>query len=73
MAVLDMILTSIDWDAKFPLAKVTMLPKGVSDHNPLLIDFGGQDEFREHLFRFEKWWLQMEGFADLVKAHTLTL
>jgi hypothetical protein len=40
MTTLDRILISIDWDAKYPLAKVKMLPNGVSDHNPLVIELG---------------------------------
>jgi hypothetical protein len=40
MATLDRILITVHWEAKYPLAKVTILPKGVSDHNPLLIRFG---------------------------------
>jgi hypothetical protein len=40
MAALDRILVSIDWDAKYPLARLIMLPKGVSDHNTLRITFG---------------------------------
>lgn len=58
MATLDRILVSIEWDSKYPLAKVQMLPKGVSDHNPLLINFGGRIMVKDPLFRFEKWWLE---------------
>jgi hypothetical protein len=44
MVVLDKILINVQWDAKYPLAKVDMLPKGVSDHNPIRIEFGGRIE-----------------------------
>jgi hypothetical protein len=40
MSTLDRVLASVQWDAKYPLARVKTLPKGVSDHNPLLITFG---------------------------------
>jgi hypothetical protein len=40
MVVLDRVLASVDWDAKHQLAKVSILPKGMSDHNPLVIRFG---------------------------------
>jgi hypothetical protein len=40
MAKLDRILASVDWEKKYPLAQVKMLPKVVSDHNPLKIHFG---------------------------------
>jgi hypothetical protein len=67
MAKLDRILVSIEWDIKYPLAQVTMLPKGVSNHKPLKITFGEKDQSREPIFRFEKWWLEIEGFADIVR------
>jgi hypothetical protein len=40
MAKLDRILVSVNWDAKYPTSQVTMLPKGVSDHNHIRITFG---------------------------------
>jgi endonuclease/exonuclease/phosphatase family metal-dependent hydrolase len=40
LATLDRVLVSVHWKVKYPLAKVTMLHKGVSDHNPLAISFG---------------------------------
>jgi hypothetical protein len=64
MAALDRILVSIDWDAKYPLARLIMLPKGVSDHNALRITFGDKLQVKEPLFRFEKWLLEMD---DLMK------
>jgi hypothetical protein len=66
MATLDRILASVEWKSKYPLAQVTMLSKGVSDHNPLLITTRGEGVSKDPLFRFEKWWLQVEGFAEMV-------
>jgi hypothetical protein len=43
-----------------------MLPKEVSDHNPLRITFGRKANIKEPLFRFEKWWLQCDDFAKVV-------
>jgi hypothetical protein len=67
MAVLDRILVNVEWDSKFPLSKVKVLPKGCSDHNPLSISFGDDLRSKEHVFRFEKWWLEVDGFGDLVR------
>jgi hypothetical protein len=67
MAKIDRILVSVDWDNKYPLAKMTVLPKGVSDDNALLIEFGGRRVIKDPLFRFEKWWLEMDGFKEVVK------
>jgi hypothetical protein len=66
MAKLDRVLVSVDWENKNPLAKVTVLPKGVSDHSPVLIDFGGGIQQKDHMFRFEKWWLEIDGFTEMV-------
>jgi hypothetical protein len=64
---LDRILDSVDWDSKCPSARVTLLPKEVSDHNPVRISFGDRAQFKEPVFRFEKWWLEIEDFANLVQ------
>jgi hypothetical protein len=61
MAFLDITLVNTEWDAVYPIAKVIMLPKEVSDHNALKVTFG------DHMFRFEKWWLEVKGFEDIVK------
>jgi hypothetical protein len=45
LAKLDRILISTDWEATFPLVRVLALPKGTSDHNPLLIDSGENCSF----------------------------
>jgi exonuclease III len=67
MAKLDRILCSVDWDSKYPLAQVKFLPKGVSDHNPMGIDFGNRGQKKDHLIRFEKWWLEVKDFEALVR------
>jgi hypothetical protein len=66
MATLDRILASVQWEAKYPLARVKILPKEVSDHNPLLITFGEKLAGGDHIFRFEKWWFKNDGFENLV-------
>jgi hypothetical protein len=40
MATLDRVLASIEWNEKYPLASVNVLPRATSDHNPLIIEFG---------------------------------
>jgi hypothetical protein len=45
---------------------VKILPKGVSDHNPLLITFGEKLAGGDYIFRFEKWWFKKDGFENLV-------
>jgi hypothetical protein len=67
MAVLDRILLNTKWDSKFSLSKVNILPRGCSDHKPLNICFGEKIRAKDHVFRFEKWWLEVEGFEELVR------
>jgi hypothetical protein len=67
MATLDRVLVSTQWEAKYPLDRVTNLPRGVSDYNPLLLNFGDKDKKKAYTFRFENWWLEIESFEDMVK------
>jgi hypothetical protein len=67
MAILDRALVSTEWDAEYPLTNVVTLPKGVSDHNPIKITFGRRVAAKNPVFRFEKWWLQEEGFKEMIK------
>jgi hypothetical protein len=39
----------------------------VSDHNPFLIDLGGEIQIKDQMFKFEKWWLEVNGFAEVVR------
>jgi hypothetical protein len=38
--------------------RVTALSKGISDHNPLLVDSGDNCSISRKRFRFDKWWLE---------------
>lgn len=67
MATLDRILVSVEWEAKYPMAKVNILPKEVSGHNPVMINRGGTKKPIDPIFRFEKWWLEVAEFPALVR------
>jgi hypothetical protein len=53
MATLDRVLVTTHWDAKYPLFMTKILPRGVSDHNPVMITFGEKAGCGP-MFRFEK-------------------
>jgi hypothetical protein len=57
----------VEWDSKYPTTRMIMLPKGVSDHNPLKVSFGEKASFKEPIFRFEKQWLKLDDFTNVVK------
>jgi hypothetical protein len=46
--------------------RVATLSKGISDHNPLLIDSSDNCSISKKRFRFEKWWLERSDFKELV-------
>jgi hypothetical protein len=66
---LDRILTTVDWEQKFPLVSVRALSRtgSGSDHTPLLIDSGikAHNE-NQPRFSFELFWFRQEGFYDMV-------
>jgi hypothetical protein len=67
LEVLNRALVNVEWNSRYPLSNLKILPREISDHNPIRISFGEPSSNSEHVFRFEKWWLDTEGFEDLVK------
>jgi hypothetical protein len=67
LAKLDRIFVPTDWEAAFPLVRVSALPKNISGHNPLLVDTGANCSIATKKFRFEKWWLERSDFMDMVE------
>jgi endonuclease/exonuclease/phosphatase (EEP) superfamily protein YafD len=67
MARLDRVLASVEWEIRYPLSKVTLLPEGCSDHNPLRIEFGNKSQNKKNIFIFEKWWFEMKDFEGVVQ------
>ena len=64
---LDRVLVSTDWELKFPLATVIALNREISDHTPLLLDTGEENQASSHSrFKFELSWLLTEDFFDIV-------
>jgi len=64
---LDRGLANVAWRLAFPEAFVEVLCRLHSDHNPLLLRFGGLPINRGiRPFRFEATWIDHEDYADLV-------
>lgn len=64
---LDRILTSVDWEQKFPLVTVRAMPRAISDHTPLLVDSGDATHAgNKNTFSSELAWFERESFVDLI-------
>jgi len=64
---LDRVLTSVDWEHKFPFVTVRALQRGTLDHTPLLVDSGDASHVgNKNTSSFELAWFEKEGFLDLV-------
>jgi hypothetical protein len=63
---LDRILISTDWELKFPRVTPQSLPRGISDHTPLLLDMGSPSQPNKCTFKFELAWLFKDGFHEKV-------
>ena len=62
----DRFLYSFPWDEMFTQIRQSSLPSLGSDHNPILLTCGN-DNFKKSYFKFEKWWLNVEGFKEKVQ------
>jgi hypothetical protein len=50
----------------FPAVSLKSLPRVESDHTPLVLDTGAFSPPAVKQFRFEKWWLEVKGFSEVV-------
>ena len=65
-ALLDRCFCTNAWNAHFTLAKLSSLSRVYSDHNPLLLDTQAVVFPISKLIKFDKTWLEYDGFYDLV-------
>ncbi|KAG5622396.1 hypothetical protein H5410_007614 [Solanum commersonii] len=63
---IDRILISDEWDDNFGNLKQLPLQSLSSDHIPIAL-LGGSWKKNKNYFKFENWWLEIEGFIDRVK------
>jgi hypothetical protein len=66
LATLDRVFVSTCWENMFLAVSLRSLLRVGSDHTPLLLDFGAFSPPVVKQFRFEKWWLEVEGFKEVV-------
>jgi exonuclease III len=66
MTRIDRALVSIDWDLQYPDVLMQALSSTLSDHAPLHISLSAALRPKRR-FRFELFWLKLEGFDHAVK------
>ncbi|KAG5607821.1 hypothetical protein H5410_029313 [Solanum commersonii] len=62
---LDRFLYSIEWEEFFKNTKQMVMPRVTSDHCLILLQCGDWLKQRSY-FKFENWWLEIDGFRELV-------
>jgi exonuclease III len=65
-SVLNRVLVSPVWETNFPLMSLCAEPSIGSDHTPLIFSSGEDSNPRISRFLFEKSWLVIPGFSDLL-------
>jgi hypothetical protein len=63
---IDKVLVSVDWDLAHPDAILQALSSSVSDHAPIHLALSAAIRPKRR-FRFELFWLKLEGFEDAVR------
>jgi hypothetical protein len=63
---LDWCFTSINWISDYPNTLMTPLARTTSDQTPCVVQIS-TDIPKGNLFRFENFWVEQQGFYDLVK------
>jgi hypothetical protein len=63
------VLMDSDWEFKFPLVSIRVLPQieALSDHAPILLSTGSPSSQHRRPFKFQLGWLCRDGFSDMVK------
>jgi hypothetical protein len=66
VALLDRVFVSTCWDGLFTSCSVNVKPGLGSNHAPLIVDSRAIKPPVNKQFRFEKWWLKVDGFEQVV-------
>jgi hypothetical protein len=67
---LNWIFTSSEWTSTYPDTMAIPLAKLSSDHIPIQVKIGNAIT-RANIFRFEEFWLDIDGFGELVASNWL--
>jgi hypothetical protein len=70
--VLDRVFVSPGWETMFPLSSLTAITRIGSNHNPLVLCSGEGSIRLPPRFFFQTWWLEVNGFGELVAGKLLS-
>jgi hypothetical protein len=65
---LDWIFTSSAWTSQYPNTSASPMARLGSDHIPIIIQISTKIP-KSNIFRFEKYWLQFDGFKEIVEEN----
>ncbi|XP_070007559.1 uncharacterized protein [Nicotiana sylvestris] len=63
---IDRFLISEEWDVRLRNIKQTIQQMLISDHSPVALEGGAWEQAKSY-FKFENWWLNVEGFEDRIR------
>jgi hypothetical protein len=66
MACLDRIFVNQVWPIVFPNTRTYSFDRTMSDHSPICLDNGISQLIPPSMFKFEAFWLNQEGFSELM-------
>ena len=70
----DRVLSTVEWEQKFPLVTIHALTRTGSDNTPLLLDSGDAAHLGNRaIFSFELSWFRQDGFYELVRAEWMSV
>lgn len=64
---LDWFFTTVSWTASYPSTLVKPLARSISDHVPCVVQIETSIP-KSNLFRFENFWIEHEGFFQLISS-----
>lgn len=63
--MLNRFLYSTEWEEQFKNIRQQIMPRVISDHNPIMLQCGDWEQMKPY-FKFENWWINVKGFKDLI-------
>jgi hypothetical protein len=66
MVCLDFFLVNSKWTDTYSNSFIHSFSHNLSDHSPIVLTFGIASVFQKSSFKFDKSWVEYEGFSKIV-------